>query len=130
MTADLPAHLALHLGGDARCALAFATAVAAQLAYPPGAIVRGAEDAAERERWAVVRLEPVLAAAYVEARRDGTPNVREVSAAAALALAADHELLAACYPNLDLLPHGCRAGDRVAEAVARALELLSAGTSP
>ena len=46
--------------------------------------------------------------------------------AGAATLLGDDPLLAAAYSNLDLLPRGCASGDRVAAAVARALELLPA----
>lgn len=95
------------LGADGACALPFVLAVAAQL---DPANERAPDPAAVGERIALL-LEA--------AARDGA-----AIAAAAAALALDAELLAAAYSNLDLLPRHCAAGDRVAAAVSRALELL------
>jgi hypothetical protein len=80
---------------DDRCADAFARAVAMQL-----------DGDGERRVDALLR-----AAASGED-------------AGAAALLGDDALLAAAYSNLDLLPHRCAAGDRVAAALRAALERL------
>lgn len=95
------------LGADGACALPFALAVVRQLDGEPR---RGA-DAAVGER-----IAPLLDAAA----RGGA-----AIEAAAATLVLDAELLAATYSNLDLLPRDCAAGDRVAAALSRALELLA-----
>ena len=102
--AGFRAVVAAMLGADGRCARPFALAVAGQLA---GAPARGLTPG---ERIALLLDAAARGGAAIE------------PAAATLAL--DAELLAAAYSNLDLLPADCAAGDRVAAAVARALELL------
>lgn len=95
------------LGADGACALPFALAVAAQLG---GAPTRDAVAPSAGGRIALLLDAAARGGVAIEG--------------AAATLAVDAEVLAAAYANLDLLPRGCAAGDRIAAAVSRALELL------